>query len=146
MTTTTIRIHQEQDISCDILFGTPIIKSEKADGCAATFEENSLVIYSISKGRKQRAYLFKTCSNGCDSIPGVNPAARLLIEATSKERVSRLLTVFRSFSRKHIDASKLDDNFFIRLNTLMESRNFRTSDALCLLKHENQLIQQTDLI
>jgi hypothetical protein len=143
MATTTIQIHHKQDISCDIFYGTPIAKIEKADGSAAIFDENSFVIYCISKGRKQRAYLFRTCSNGKDLIPGVIPAVRLFIEATSKERVSRLLAVFSSISRRNLDASKLDDNFFIRLNTLIENRNFRISDALNLLKHENQSPQQT---
>jgi hypothetical protein len=145
MATTTIQIHHEQDISCDIFYGAPITKIEKADGYEAIFDENGLVIYCISKGRKQRAYLFKTCSNGNDFIPGVNPAVQLLIAATSRERVSRLLAVFTSLSRRNFDASKLDDNFFIRLNTLIENRTFRISDALSLLKNENQLTQQTSL-
>jgi hypothetical protein len=137
MTRTTIQIHHEQDISCDIFYGTPIAKSEKADGFTAFFDENTLVIYCISKGRKQRAYLFKTCSNGRDSIPGVNPAVQILIEATSKEKVSRLLAVFTSLSRRNLDASKLDESFFIRLNTIIENRTFRISDAFNLLKHKN---------
>jgi hypothetical protein len=137
MTSTTIQIHHEQDISCDILYGTPIAKREEADGCSAIFDENSLVIYCISKGRNRRAYLFKTCSNGKDFIPGVNPAVLLLTEAKSKEKVSRLLAVFVSISRRNLDASKLDENFFMRLNTLIENRTFRISDAFNLLKHKN---------
>jgi hypothetical protein len=143
MATTKILIHHEQDISCEILYGTPIAKMEKADGRTAFFDENSLVIYCISKGQKQRAYLFKTCSKGNDLIPGVIPAVQLLIDATSRERVSRLLAVFKSLSRKNLDASKLDDNFFVRLNTLIENRIFRISDVFNILKHENQLTQPT---
>ena len=137
MMITTIQIHHEQDISCEILYGTSVEKKDQAASCRAIFDENSLVIYCISKGRKQRAYLFRTCSNGCDSIPGVYPAVLLLTEATSKEKVTRLLAVFTSLSRRNLDASKLDDRFFIRLNTIIDNHIFRINDALNLLKHKN---------
>ena len=135
MMVTTIQTYHEQDISCDILYGTPIAKQDQAAGFKAIFDENSLVIYSISKGRKQRAYLFRTSSKGSDSIPGVYPAVLLLTEATSREKITRLLAVFQSLSRRNLDVSKLDDNFFIRLNTIIENRAFRIRDAIDILKH-----------
>jgi len=137
MATTKIQIHHEQDISYDILYEIPVEKMNHAAGCTAVFNENSLVVYCISKGRRQRAFLFRTCSNGCDSIPGIYPAVILLTEASSREKVSRLLAVLKSLSHKNLDPSKLDDNFFIRLNTIIDNRIFRIRDALNLLKHKN---------
>lgn len=137
MATTKIQIHHEQDISCDILYGIPVEKKNHAAGYTAVFNENSLVVYCISKGRRQRAYLFRTCSNGCDSIPGIYPSVLLLAEATSREKVSRLLAVLKSFSRRNIDPSKLDDNLFIRLNTIIDNRIFRIRDELNLFRHKN---------
>jgi hypothetical protein len=133
--TTAVQLRQDHDIQCFLIFGSPCSYSHGQRGKIALFNDSQLIIYCISKGRKQKAFVFKTHRSGADFVPGVYPAVELLAEAKTKGKVTRLIRILITLSQRNFDISKLDDGFFIRLNAVLENRKFRIGDAIEYLSH-----------
>jgi hypothetical protein len=135
MAATAVQLRQDHDLQCSIIYGSPFSYSPGKYGKIALFNESQLIIYCISKGRKQKAFVFRSCRNGSDRIPGVYPAVTLLAEAQTKGKVTRLMRIIAALSRRDFDISGLDDGFFVRINAILGNRKFRIADAINCLSH-----------
>lgn len=132
---TAVQLRSDHDIHCTLIYGSPVSYNQGLRGKIALFSDSQLVIYCISKGRKHRAFIFKTCISGRDRVPGVFPAVRLLAEAKTKGKITRLTRILSALTRREFDVSNLDEGFFIRINAILDNRIFRIGDALDYLSH-----------
>jgi hypothetical protein len=131
---TAVRNYRSSDITCEILYSSEPFENS---GDKLLFSAGSIVVYAISQGKKRKAFLFRTGPDGSDILPGVYPAVNLLVQAKTREKVTRLLKVIASLSRRKMEIVSLSDSFFLRVNVLIENRDFKIKDALAWTQYEN---------
>lgn len=132
---TAIQLRDDRDLKCHLLYGNPISRRVGRLGDIALFEANQLVVYCVSTGRQKKAFVFHTGPEGSVTVPGVLPSVRLLCEAKSRGKVTRLSQVISSIERKGLLLNKLPTGFFVRLNCMLNDRDFAIINVLRMLSH-----------
>jgi len=131
---TAVRNYRSSDITSEVLYSSEPFENS---GDELFFNSGNIIVYAISQGKKRRAFLFRTGPCGADILPGVYPAVNLLVQAKTREKVTRLLKIIASLSRRKMEIVSLSDSFFLRINVLIENRDFKISDALAWTQYEN---------
>lgn len=132
---TAIQLRDDHDLRCLLLYGSPISRRVGRLGEIALFDADQVVIYCVITGRSKKAFAFRTGLDGSVTVPGVLPGVELLCEAKSRGKVTRLMQVVCALERKGIALHALPEGFFVRLNTMLNDREFAISNAIGLLSH-----------
>jgi len=131
---TAVRNYRSNDIISEVLYSSEPFENSSDE---LFFNVGNIVIYAISQGKKRKAFLFRTGPGGTDILPGVHPSVNLLVQAKTREKVTRLLKIIASLNRRKIEIVSLSDSFFLRVNVLIENRDFKIRDALAWTQYEN---------
>lgn len=120
-----------------VCFGRALRTEDSGAGVScAFFPAQSIVIYVRYVGRQACAWLFRCAPDGDAEIPGVSSPVCLLATAPTRGKVTRLKRVLDTLHRWEIAIDGLSDGFFLRLNSLLHSREFRVGQLKQILSHE----------
>ena len=135
--TTAVQIRKNPDFYCVVIYG----KYEKIKvgrvGEIQVFDDGKIVVYLVRNGRKSKIFLFRTNSkDGSHKIGGCYPNVDLLIDTKTQGKSSRLRNVLTYLTQHKIVLDSLSDIFFMRLNTILEGKDFRVKHLKRFLVNE----------
>jgi hypothetical protein len=121
----------EPSLHAHILHGTPLRVRPRPAGAIALFDERELVLYQV-ENRARQAYLFR--GKGRVSIPGVWPFVNLLVHASGRAPVRRLLGSLEWLVKHRHDPGALEDVFWLRLGALLNKQQHGCRELKALLQ------------
>lgn len=131
---TAVQLRDDLQLTCYTVHGHPVEKHQGKNGEIRLFEAGEIVGYVIDKLYNRRAFFFTTAGhNGTHKVPGVFPEVHLLIETRSKGKTRRLLQYIDYARKNRIKLDDMPEDFFIRLNTMLEQRKNSVQDFKKLL-------------
>lgn len=132
---TAVQIRQDSRVYGKLLYGDPFKSVQNEKGEVAIFQEGEIVGYFLAWGERRRhLYLFQ-CGKGEASVPGVYPAVKILVDAGTRTRVSRLRNVLDWLQKNNYDMKALPDGFYARLQALIEGKKMTVANLKEILSH-----------
>ena len=122
---TLVQKRSEIGLNTTFLYAKPKKISDGNLGKIYYFESNKIFVYCITTKGKSKAFVIKTGpSNNAVIVPGIYPEVELLAEAKTKGKVTRLQNILEYIDRNNIKFCELSSMFFLRLNCLLDDRDF----------------------
>ena len=118
-------------VRCELLCGEPASVASGTLGPIAVFEAHQIVAYLVRVGISRSLFVFRTLvvdERLSEFVPGVYPAVGLLVHVRSTGRVRALRRLLGHIARRGIAASRLSDDFFLRVSCALGGR----TDQACL--------------
>lgn len=132
---TAVQLRQDSRIYGKVLYGNPSNTFQNEKGEVAIFAAGQIVAYFIAWGERRRhLYLFQ-CGYGEESVPGVYPSVRILVDAATRTRVSRLRNVLEWLQRNDYKIEALPEGFYARLQALLEGKKMTIANLKEILAH-----------
>lgn len=137
--TTAVQIRKNPDFYCTVICGEyDEIKAGRV-GDIQLFCDGKIIAYLVRNGKKSKFFLFRTNSkDGAHKIGGCYPAVDLLIDTKTQGKTSRLRNVLTYLVQHKINLDSLSDVFYMRLNTIIEGKDFR-------LKHLKRFLEDEEI-
>jgi hypothetical protein len=134
-TFTAVQIRDEPHLCSYTIHGNPAVLTNGQKGEIRLYPAGEIVGFVIEKIYNKRAFIFSTCSGeGTHKIPGVFPEVHLLVETRSRGKTRQLLRYMNYALKNHICLNELPEDFYLRLNTMLEERKNRLQDFKNLVR------------
>jgi hypothetical protein len=105
-----------------LLGGAPAAVVLGTLGPVAIFDSDAVVAYELRRGRRTRAFVFRTLQVNdtlAASVPGVRPRVRLLFAVHSIGRARLVQRLFAYLDKHGHDPSELPDAFYLRVGGVL---------------------------
>lgn len=135
---TAVQLRDDATAICRVLHGTPCKTVPGTAGPIALFEPNQRVLFLIQQGRRQQAFLFRTGEGGGQRIAGVHPEVSVLLTAATTGRVAKLRNALLYLNRAGACLDQLQEDFFVRLNALLEGNRITLGQVKRMVSHAKQ--------
>lgn len=135
--TTAVQIRKNTDFYCAVIYGEYQTIKDGKNGDIQIFDDGKIVAYLVRNNKKSKFFLFRTNSkNGSHKIGGCYPNVDLLIDTKTQGKTSRLRNVLTYLVEHKIPIEMLSDLFFLRVNSIIEGRDFRVKHLKRFLADE----------
>lgn len=149
MTQTAVQLRTVEEIegsSCELIYGRPDHVTSGQRGPVAVFSPDRIVAYLIHGFGRRRLYIFRTLAGPepmSAEIPGVQPAARLLLVVHTLARIGRVRRLFAYCEESGANPSAFGDLFYLRVSHLLGGRLPPHKVTFSLLRHEKAYHYET---
>ena len=137
---TAVQLRKSANVVCRVVHGEPAETIPGDQGRIALYPAGRLVAYLVQTGQSTRLFVFRTlAAPGPDAalIPGVRPAADLLVETRTPGATSKACNLFSWVSKKGYEVDAISDAFWLRVaGVLAGRRRGRAARLPALLERE----------
>jgi len=126
---------EDQQRYTRFLSGKPVKTLCKNDTKGLVFSEGQIFSYAVGTVSKVSAWIVKN-EVGYHNLPYLEKSALLLLEATGRMRVQRLVKTIQVIEEYGYSLSDFSIDIFIQLDSLLAGKNYREDWIIEKVSHE----------